>query len=204
MVKTLLWDVDTQHDFIDPDGKLTAPGATTILPNLKRLTKANRKDLIHAGSVDAHTPRDTEFGTWPPHCIYGTPGQLKVPESTLGTPIYIPSKRLTEEQLYESITSSAQLLFEKQHNDARTNPNVKPFLEKMAPDLIAVYGVATDICVDLAVRYIVELGYRAIVVEDAIKEIDAENAERCLADWRRIGVRLVKTSQLLENLCTQF
>ncbi len=204
MAKTLLWDVDTQHDFIDPNGKLTAPGATTILPNLKRLTNANHKDLIHAGSVDAHTPRDPEFGTWPPHCIYGTPGQLKVPESIRETPIHIPSRRLTGEQLNESITSSAQLLFEKQHNDARTNPNVKPFLTKIAPGLVTVYGVASDICVDLAVRYIVELGYKTIVVEDAIKEIDAENAEQCFVDWRRMGVRLVKTSQLLENFCIQF
>jgi nicotinamidase/pyrazinamidase len=201
MTKTLLWDVDTQHDFIDPDGKLSAPGATAILPNLKRLTNANHKDLIHAGSVDAHTPRDSEFGTWPPHCVYGTPGQLKVPESTRGTPIHIPSRRLTREQLYESITSSTQLLFEKQHNDVRTNPNVKPFLTKITPEFVAVYGVATDICVDLAVKYIVELGYKTIVVVDAIKEIDAENAERCLAHWQRMGIRFMKTSQLLENLC---
>ncbi len=200
MARALLWDVDTQHDFIDPDGKLSAQGATCILPNLKKLTDASHRDLVHAGSVDAHTPRDFEFRVWPPHCVYGTPGQLKVPESTRGTPVHIPSRRLTSIQLAESIRSGAQLLFEKQHNDARTNPNVEPFLRRVAPDLVAVYGVATDICVDLAVRYMSELGYETLVVEDAIKEIDAKNAERCVSDWRRMGVTLIDTDELLKSL----
>ena len=34
----LFWDVDTQFDFMYPDGKLYVPGAETIIPNLQCLT----------------------------------------------------------------------------------------------------------------------------------------------------------------------
>jgi hypothetical protein len=34
----VFWDVDTQVDFMSPEGKLYVPGAETIAPNLGRLT----------------------------------------------------------------------------------------------------------------------------------------------------------------------
>ncbi len=200
MVATLFWDVDTQHDFIDPDGKLKAPGAQSILPNLRKLTVYTETGLTHAGSVDAHAPRDPEFRVWPEHCVYGTPGQLKVDESTLDRPIYIPSRKLSANQLSEAIGSGAQLLFEKQHNDARTNHNATQFIERISPDLVVIYGVATDVCVDLAVRYMTDLGYRTIVVKDAIKEIYPEKAAQCLSDWEKMGVTLTSTAKLLREL----
>ena len=34
----IFWDVDTQHDFMDPDGKLYVKGAELIMPKLAQLT----------------------------------------------------------------------------------------------------------------------------------------------------------------------
>ena len=36
----IFWDVDTQADFIHPDGKHYVPGVETIVPNLARLVDA--------------------------------------------------------------------------------------------------------------------------------------------------------------------
>ena len=39
----ILWEVDTQADFMLPGGKLYVPGAEKLLPNIRRLTDAARQ-----------------------------------------------------------------------------------------------------------------------------------------------------------------
>jgi len=194
MLKTLLWDVDTQLDFMEPSGKLPVPGAASIRPAISLLTNLLPGTCIMSGSVDAHTPRDPEFRVWPEHCVYGTPGQRKIPESTWGTSLFIPSTNLNADQMSEAIGSGGQILFEKQHNAVDSNPNTRTFLGAVNPGQIVVYGVASDVCVDLAVRYLAEtMGYEVIVASDAIKGIDPSRINGCMAEWRSLGVSLRKT-----------
>jgi nicotinamidase/pyrazinamidase len=198
---TLLWDVDTQLDFMEPDGKLPVPGAESLRPSISRLTNLLPSTCIMSGSVDAHTPRDPEFRVWPEHCVYGTPGQRKIPESTRGTPLFIPSTKLKVKQMREAIASGGQILFEKQHNAVETNPNTRPFLDAVNPDQIVVYGVASDICVDLAVRYLAKaIGYEVIVVSDAIKGIDPSKIKTCMSEWRSLCVSLIKSEEIIAGL----
>lgn len=57
----VFWDVDTQVDFIDPDGKLYVQGAETIRANLARLaTFAHEQGIRILGSSDCHVPEDEE------------------------------------------------------------------------------------------------------------------------------------------------
>jgi nicotinamidase/pyrazinamidase len=201
MVRTLLWDVDTQLDFIEPNGKLPVPGASSIRPAISRLTNLAPDTCIMSGSVDAHTPRDSEFRVWPEHCVYGTPGQRKIPESTRGAPLFIPSTKLTAKQMREAVTSGSQILFEKQHNAVDTNPNIRPFLEAVNPEQILVYGVAIDICVDLAVRYLAkEMGHKIIVASDAIVGIDSSKVKTCMNEWRILKVSRCKSEEIIAEL----
>src|SRR4051812_2424484 len=82
MARTLFVDVDTQTDFMLPGGKLYVPAAEQIIPNLKRLMAFAREHNVPVlSSVDAHVPDDPEFQQFPPHCVKGTPGQEKIPET---------------------------------------------------------------------------------------------------------------------------
>jgi nicotinamidase/pyrazinamidase len=197
----IFWDVDTQVDFMEPFGKLSVPGADLIKSNLAILTTLGNIRCIMSGSVDANTPSDDEFNSWPEHCVYGTPGQMKIPESVIPNSLFVPTVKLTTEQLSEVSTFNGQVLFEKQHTEIGTNSNVKSFLNFVDPERIVVYGVATDICVDQTVSYLArELGYDVLVVIDAIKELDSGKAWRCLEDWRSIGVSLQNTEGLTKSI----
>ena len=44
--RVIFWDVDTQVDFMLPGGKLYVPGAEKLLPNLKLLTDAARRNEV--------------------------------------------------------------------------------------------------------------------------------------------------------------
>jgi nicotinamidase/pyrazinamidase len=193
----VFWDVDTQVDFIDPGGKLSVPGASEIRSRLKAVTSlGSGLGCVMSGSVDAHTPWDLEFRHWPEHCVYGTPGQRKIPETTILEPLFLPSRRLTVSQLRDVASFRGQRIFEKQDNDARTNPNVAGFLQLLNPSLV-VYGVVTEVCVDKAVKYLAdELGYPTVVVTDAVAAIDRRRAGSCIDEWRRGGVGLVSSTSL--------
>jgi nicotinamidase/pyrazinamidase len=197
MKKIVFWDVDTQVDFIEPTGKLYVPGAESILDNLAYITNLEKVNGRLCGSVDAHLPNDPEFDEWPEHCVYGTPGSLKVPESLANKTLYVPTAKLTNSQLLEVLNYPEQIIFEKQDNDVRTNPNVKPFLDLNNPDLVVIYGVVTEICVKLAVDFIArDLKYNTVVVSDAIKELSINDAERFFSDWESMNVVQVKTEEL--------
>jgi nicotinamidase/pyrazinamidase len=196
----IFWDVDTQIDFIEPVGKLYVSGAERLKDNIKLLTRLSGNRRI-CGSVDAHLPEDREFEIWPEHCVYGTPGQKKINESLLEDTLFIPPNKLTSNQLQEVIGFEGQLIFEKQSNDPRTNPNIRPILTEIEPTKVIVYGVVTEICVNLTVNYLVkDLGQNVIVAVDAIKEIDVKKASICRLKWEKMGVTLLKTNEIPNSI----
>jgi len=95
--RVIFWDVDTQYDFMKADGKLYVPDAEQLIPNLKKLTDyAHGHGICILASADDHLLEDPETSltpdfkeTFTPHCLRGTPGQRKIPETTLRNPLVI-------------------------------------------------------------------------------------------------------------------
>src|SRR6266478_1932820 len=78
----VFWEVDVQSDFMLPGGKLYVPGAEKLLPNIRKLTDAARRDEVFLVSHGCfHPPDDPEFQQFPPHCLKGTPGAEFVPDA---------------------------------------------------------------------------------------------------------------------------
>lgn len=205
---TIHWDVDTQIDFIHAAGLLAVPGAEAILPALARLTAharatgtrivatADDHDLGHAEISD--DPDWTR--TFPPHCMRGTRGQEKVPETALDAPYVIHAVPHDAAMLLAAIRTRADdILLLKPGTDVfRWNPNAATVLEALAPDRIVVYGVATDICVLAAVMGLRRLRPRAevVIVTDAIAALDPARGEALVRDWAEAGCTLTTTAAL--------
>ena len=84
---------DTQVHFMLPDGKLHVPGAENLIPPLARFTNwALQDNVLVVASADAHLPTDEEFSQYPPHCLAGTQGQLRLRETSL-TPQFTITNR---------------------------------------------------------------------------------------------------------------
>ncbi len=208
-MKTIFWDVDTQYDFMMPDGKLYVPDAEKIIPNLKQLTRyAREKHIPIFGSVDYHNPNDPEISdnpdfreTFPPHCLKGDPGQEKIEATRPENPLWIDSDPIPEEDLRNMLSRHrGEIIFRKQRFDVFSNPNVIPVLNIVQPERIVVYGVALDVCDKYAVEGFLKLGkYDIWLVEDATKPIYPEAAEKLLEEWSKKGVRIVKTADIVEK-----
>jgi nicotinamidase/pyrazinamidase len=200
---TVLWDVDTQVDFMLPDGKLYVRGAEQTIPAMRLLVEAARRAGIpHVASADDHELTDSEISaepdyreTYPPHCLRGTRGARKIPETEQEDPVPI-----TLEQLPERYLAGREFLLLKKSFDVFTNPNTERLLDWLSPDEILVFGVATDVCDDAAIRAFLDRGLEVRFVEDAARGLDDARTAACTASWRERGVGFVTAQAAAASL----
>jgi nicotinamidase/pyrazinamidase len=206
---TIFWDVDTQHDFIQPDGRLYVTGSEEIVPVLRALSDyAHAHDIRIIASADDHVEDHPELSdtpdfreTFPPHCMRGTPGQRKIPETTLRDPIVIEPEPADAGTLARQVRAhTGDILFHKHWFDVFTNPNTNVVLDALAPQHVVVYGVALDVCNRYAIEGFLRRGIpRITAVVDATRAIHPDEADALLADWRARGVELTSTEQVVNG-----
>jgi nicotinamidase/pyrazinamidase len=204
---TIFWDVDTQVDFMVPEGKLYVPDAVAITANLERLTRhAREQGIPRVASVDDHTLRDPEISeapdfreTFPPHCLHGTEGQKKIAATAMRSPVVVANRALDPADVAAGVRGHrGEILIEKSRFDVFTNPNTDAVLDLLAPETIVVYGVAQDVCDAHAIRGFLRRGGALVVfVEDAARPIDAARATELLQEWKRQGVVVARTGDVL-------
>lgn len=196
----VLWDVDTQVDFVHADGKLAVPGADAVVPAMAQLVEmARAAGLTHVASADDHELSDDEISaapdftlTYPPHCLRGTPGAEKVPATMQRDPVPLALTPVDPRWI-----EGREFLLLKKHFDVFTNPHADMLLDLLDPDEIVLFGVATDVCDDAAVRGLVARGRTVTFVEDASRGLDAARSAACVDHWRELGVRVATTAEVL-------
>jgi nicotinamidase/pyrazinamidase len=199
----LLWDVDTQVDFIRADGRLAVPDAEAALPAMARLVEAARAAGIpHVASADDHELSDGEISaepdfrtTYPPHCLRGTRGAEKVPETQQADPVPLALAEVADRWL-----RGREFLLLKKSFDVFTNPHADRLLRLLAPGEVIVFGVASDVCNDAAVRGLVARGVGVTYVAEAARGLDAERTAACEAAWRAAGVRFASVDDVVSTL----
>src|SRR3954452_24195477 len=119
----VLWDVDTQGDFMLPEGKLYVPGAEETAPAMRRLVAAARASGIpHVASADDHELTDPEISdepdfanTFPPHCLRGTRGAQKIPETEQDDPLPLASLPIPPGLVPQLVEGRRELLLLKKN-----------------------------------------------------------------------------------------
>ena len=208
MSGTILWDVDTQVDFIEPGAKLYFPGAEEATPAMARLIEAARTaGIVHVASCDQHELSDPEISeqpdfesTWPPHCLLGTRGAEKIPETKQVDPLPLPLVPVPSPILRRLVQGRREILIPKKQYDPFTNPNTEVMLDLLDPERIVLFGVATDICDDAAVRALVRRGRPITFVEDASRGVDEARVAACFADWRAVEVGFTTADEAVSSL----
>lgn len=210
MTRLIFWDVDTQHDFMRSNGLLYVPGSEKIATTLGALTAhAHAHGIRIVASADDHVPAHRELSdtpdfltTFPLHCMRGTPGQLKIPETALRDPLVIQPEPEDSADLSRRLAAHrGDVLLLKHWFDVFTNGNVETVLAAFDPEVVVLYGVALDVCDRYAVEGLLARrpGTRILLVTDAVRPIHAETGARLLAEWRARGVELVTSADILNG-----
>jgi nicotinamidase/pyrazinamidase len=203
----ILWDVDTQVDFMLPDGKLYVPRAEETAPAMQRLVEAARTaGIVHVASVDDHELTDPEISsdpdwrnTYPPHCLRGTPGAEKVAETKQSDPLPLGELPFPPGLIPDLIADRREILLLKKNFDVFTNPNTDALLHALDPADIVVFGVATDVCDDAAIRGFLQRGRRVRFVEDAARGLDDRRVDECTVAWRDGGVEFTTVEDAIRS-----
>jgi nicotinamidase/pyrazinamidase len=210
MTRLVFWDVDTLHDFMKSDGKLYVAGAEEIIPIVGALTDfAHARHIPIVASADNHDLSDAEISdvpdwntTFPPHCMRGTPGQLKIAETALRDPLVIEPEPQDPGALAHRILSHrGDFLLHKHTVDVFSNANTVTLLRALEPEAVVLYGVATDFCnrhtVEGLLRHAPRI--RMYLVTDAMRAIYPEEGERLMAGWAGRGVQMVESAAVMDG-----
>jgi nicotinamidase/pyrazinamidase len=196
----IFWEVDAQKDFILPGGNLYVPGAEKLLPNIRKLTDAARRDEVFLVSHGCfHRPDDPEFQQFPPHCVAGTPGAEFVAEAL--TDNFVRLENRSSNKLPDDLSKYQQIVLEKQTLDIFQTRYADALVERLgnAAEFV-VFGVVTEYCVSFAARGLLARKRRVAVVSDAIETLDPNVGAKTIADLHALGARVVTTNDALASL----
>lgn len=211
MTTHVLVDVDTQHDFVHPDGALHVPARAGVIEAIAaELAAAEASGRPIVGSVDSHAYDAWEFadngGPFPPHCVKGTAGWLRVTERTPARTRFVPmqhvdgdvrnvvgERRAGEGNRIQGAAALAReardgvgLYFEKEVYSLFMNPAAAPVLVALVALLGGREAVVFDVlgyctggyCVDAAALGLAERGYRVRVLGYATTAIGGDEGEQ--------------------------
>lgn len=209
-MNVVVWNVDTQKDFMLSNGKLYIKDAEQILANLALVTKyAREENLKVVSTCDWHLETDAEISnspdfktTFPSHCIAGTEGAEFVGEvypKTKDDNYYIVSKNLVE--INEDVFNRARnIIIEKDKFDVfEGNKLTEKVLELLKPEVVAVVGVALDVCVKFAVLGLVKRGIKVVLLMDCCKALPTCDINSLVAELQPYA-SLIEISTLKELL----
>jgi nicotinamidase/pyrazinamidase len=197
----IFWNVDTQVDFVEPEGKLYVPGAELLKPTWQKITDLAKEHSIRVvNTADFHYQNSNELSanpdfisTFPEHCMANTAGTEYIAETQAEKPLIIDWDK--ECLSLNSVREYRNIVIRKDAFDVFLgNPHTAEILKIILPKTVAVYGLTTNVCVDAAVAGLVKRVENVFVITEAIKEL--LNIPLPFENWKKLGVQLISLEQL--------
>jgi nicotinamidase/pyrazinamidase len=158
--------VDAQNDFC-PGGALAVAGGDEVIAPLNRYIElfAERRRPIFA-TRDWHPAKTSHFrdygGPWPVHCVQNSRGANFHSELRIEDQVVVLSKGMgPDEDSYSGFHAV----------DADGTPLAEILREKGVARIF-VAGLATDYCVKHTVLDALKLGFRVVVLRDAVRAVN--------------------------------
>ncbi len=181
--------VDFQNDFC-PGGSLGVADGDQIIPIVNSLlpkfrTVVYTRDWHPADHISFAAEPQYRDGSWPAHCVAGTPGAAFHPDLLIVPTALIVSKATDPaKEAYSGFQASA----------------LADDLRQLGVDTVFVCGLATDYCVKATALDALREGFAVFVITDAVKGVDVPpgSAAAALAGMRQSGVRLITATEVNE------
>lgn len=201
-MKTLVI-IDMQNDFI-PGGALAVPGGDEIISLINRLQE--KFDLViatqdwhpeaHASFAESH-PGKEEFesidlnGTdqilWPVHCVQNTEG-AKFHRYLKTARIETIFRKGTDPEIdsYSGFYDNAHL----------KSTGLAGHLREKEVEELYFCGLAAEYCVYFSVKDALREGFKAVLIEDATRALDADEFKKAKEDILEKGGKIITSDEI--------
>lgn len=195
-MKKVFVNVDTQVDFMLPNGKLYVKDSEKIIPNLELLNKYIFDNKIkHLITRDCHYETSKELSnnpdflnTFPEHCMINTDGYENISEST---PISIPSiinwyNNYTDDEIKQLIMNDEIIITKDEFSAFTGNKYTDTIINNLKNDGYTdfyIYGVTTDICVSYIVDELLDRMFNVYLIMDATNYLNYDNYLLKMNKW---------------------
>ena len=222
--KTLLLIIDVQNDFC-PGGALAVTDGDAVVAPLNALSKALAlRDGRVAATQDWHPNNHVSFASsyknkkpgdtvdtnlvkgqilWPDHCVQGTLVQGTLVQGTNGAAFHealdLKPVSLIIRKGFRVDLDSYSAFFE---NDKKTPTGLEGWIKSLGIDTVIMGGLATDYCVYYSAMDCKELGFKTIVVSDAVRGVGIPqgSVENALSTMKANGIEFLSSAELLNEL----
>lgn len=188
--RDVLMVVDVQRDFC-AGGSLAVPGGDEVIPVINRIIPFFGRWIYtrdwhpddHVSFSDEPEYRD---GSWPRHCVQGTPGSDWCPGLDMPMNAILVSKG--DDPMRETYSS-----FQVDRLD------LAEFLRLRKVERVFVTGLAAEYCVRQTALDACSAGFTVYLVEDAVRGISPEGTARALAEMAAAGAIRILSTQLEDS-----
>jgi len=182
--------VDVQRDFC-AGGALPVPGGDEVIPAINSIVPLfgrwiYTRDWHPADHVSFSEHPEYRDGSWPPHCVQGTPGSDWCKSLDMPMNAILVTKGDDPKQEAYSGFQVARL-------------DLAAFLHGHDVERVFITGLATEYCVRQTALDARAAGFTVYLIEDAIRGISTEGAQRALADMEEAGVIRIRSEQLEDS-----
>lgn len=182
--------VDVQRDFC-PGGSLPVPRGDEVIPVINRIVPhfgrwIYTRDWHPADHVSFSQQPEFRDGSWPPHCVQGTPGSdwcatLDIPMNA----ILVSKGDDPQRETYSGFRVAGL--------------DLAAFLHGHDVERVFITGLATEYCVRQTALDARAAGFTTFLVEDAVRGITVEGSRKALEEMQEAGVIRVRSNQLEDS-----
>lgn len=193
-------DVNTQNDFLLPEGACPVTNRDTMVPSLRRIVAwAKRNHVPVVSSVDCHRVGEVRNTRLPLHCVDGTSGQAKVAFTLFGSYVKVEGDN-TMAVPADLFRDHQQVIFRKRTSDFFLNPKADRFVTHLPAAEYVVAGLGLEGSVKSIALGLIARNKRVSVVVDASGYFDASEADLALRLLEAKGVNLTTVDELVKRI----
>jgi nicotinamidase/pyrazinamidase len=197
IARTLLLMIDVQNDFCLGWAMAVQDGDGVIAPLNTLSTAFAAVGGRVAATQDWHPMGHVSFGQgeglWPEHCVQGSRG------AAFHDALDLKPVNVIIRKGFRPGLDSYSAFFE---NDRCTPTGLEGCIKQQNIETVIIGGLATDYCVFYSAMDCRRLGFRTIVIDDAVRGIDNPqgSVERAMAEMRANGILFSSSAELLQEI----
>ena len=190
----LLIDIDTQKDFLLPNGRACVRNQAEVLANIHRVMSWARCEKVPVISIAEVYPNNNGCSEIS-YCLDGTEGQKKLSCTLLKHRVSFPADNKNALPA-DILLAYKQVILHKRCIDPFDEPRIERLLSEVQADEFVLIGAGTEDAVRATAMGLLQRGKKVRIIVDALGSHNTREAKLALRKMKAKGAKLIMTKDI--------